>query len=334
VCVAGQCVFQGQGGPADAGPDAGPPTCALNGVSGVAAILVDRPLGYWRLGEDAGKLAADAIVGSPSGMYGASIALGLPGLWGYPGDVAASLPGGSFTPSSVVQVAQSDALQPDGGLTIEAWFRLGTPPPDQPGEVPSLVHQGSTLGPPPFTLDLDPLASQIHFFVNTAGGLRSLSSATPLHEGSAFHVVATFDGSTLALYLDGAIDAKLAGTSSAILGYDGTSGLTFGGDPDQPDRPAFAGLLEDVAIYGAALSPARIEAHYQAAASGCVPQAALPDGGPDGGLNGGADAGADGGLEDGGTGDAGWEDAGEGGMLGDSGPLDAGGDGGAADAGA
>lgn len=131
---------------------------------------------------------------------------------------------------------------------------------------------------------------------------------------------------------EGAIDAQTSYPPSTIAGYDGTSGLTLGGNPDQPSRPAFAGLLEDVAVYGAALTPKRIEAHYQASASGCVPIGPTGDGGIDGGRGDGGprDAGVpgDGGVdagtaEDGGP-DAGWEDAGEDGGILDGGSLDGG----------
>lgn len=340
--------------------DAG--VCESGMIDGFAAILADDPLGYWRLAEKSGSVAVDSSPGGPDGSYGTNVTLGVPGLWGYRGDVAASFPGGTFGSPKTVAIPQSDRLQPDAGLTIEAWFELEVLPANVPGQVPSLVHLGSNAGTPPYSLDLDPVASQIHFVLSTADGLRSISSATPLHQGSIFYIAATFDGATLSIFLNGAIDAEQTFPWTTLAGYDDMSGVTLAGNPDQTSRPAFGGLLEDVAIYGSALSAARIEAHNQAAASACVPgalrggdggvgdggaDAGSGDGGPDAGLDagspawrvdGGADGGGDGGEDDAGptdagppTDDGGPEDAGDldGGAAIDAGPLG----GGAVDAG-
>jgi len=93
----------------------------------------------------------------------------------------------------------------------------------------------------------------------------SLDSASSLAVGTWYYVVATYDGTTAKLYLNGVLDGQLAITAT----------------PAQTADPVYLGrrtdgyynnaVLDEVAIYPAALSNAQVAAHWQAA--GYVPGA-------------------------------------------------------------
>jgi hypothetical protein len=94
-------------------------------------------------------------------------------------------------------------------------------------------------------------------------GAGSVNSAIRVVVGSTAHVVATYDGTTISIYVNGLIDNSTSGTGP-ITNYDASDfglgiGNTYGGG-----NGGFVGVIDEVAIYNYALSATRILAHYQA----------------------------------------------------------------------
>jgi hypothetical protein len=88
------------------------------------------------------------------------------------------------------------------------------------------------------------------------------ASAPNLTQDRFTHVVGTYDGSTLTLYLDG-VQAGRHGASAAIdaASTDMTIGATRNGTYGH-----FVGSLDEVALYDKALPLDRVAAHYAAGA--------------------------------------------------------------------
>ena len=86
---------------------------------------------------------------------------------------------------------------------------------------------------------------------------RSAASGA-IQVGSIYHVVGTYDGTTERLYING-----VQVTSAALTGAITTSSnsLTIGSGGA---AGYFAGTIDDVAVYGTALSAARVASHYTA----------------------------------------------------------------------
>src|SRR5439155_22004849 len=80
------------------------------------------------------------------------------------------------------------------------------------------------------------------------------------------HVVATYDGSTIRLYINATEVSNLAYTASPTS--NGT-GLRIGRRWDAANE--FYGVIDEAAIYPTALSPARLMAHDQARFHTSVP---------------------------------------------------------------
>lgn len=82
-------------------------------------------------------------------------------------------------------------------------------------------------------------------------------TSRPLIPGRWTHVVATYDGATLQVYLDGALSAR---APSSLSIENGTGDFVIGAAGDD----YFPGSLDEVTVYGTALTPEKVRAHYNA----------------------------------------------------------------------
>ena len=82
---------------------------------------------------------------------------------------------------------------------------------------------------------------------------------SPLKLGRRYHLVATYDGKTLRLFVNG----KLAADGRSRQGLaTGRAGLTVGAKTGGGYN--FSGTIDDVAVYGTALSASTVRTHYDA----------------------------------------------------------------------
>jgi glucose/arabinose dehydrogenase/PKD repeat protein len=214
-------------------------------------VLADNPIAYWRLGEASGTVADD-LVGSQNGTYVNTPTLGVPGVTG-DGNSAIRLatPDDEYVNVSSLKTAPAN-------LSIELW-------------VNSNGNANSGVGLAGWW-DADDDRAQIYWptttelrigIQNGAGTTAPLvvSGLTALADSNWHHIVATQDGTSTRLYLDGAlVGGPLARTwtGSTFAGnfevgqYAGTSG-----------SPANASV-DEVAVYSHALSGAEVAEHYAA----------------------------------------------------------------------
>jgi uncharacterized repeat protein (TIGR01451 family) len=220
-------------------------SCAL-GTLGMGAtlgqLLADHPAGVWRLGESSGSVAADASGNALAGTYESGVTLGQSGA--VSDDSAAAFAGGA------VSVPASSALDLRSAFSVEAWVR-----PSVAGQNGGILEKtvNGTLNTQ-YLLFLE--GGLAKFRLSTAGTLVTLSGPAPALN-SWTHLVGTFDGATLRLYLNGALVGATPAAPSS-----GGSGVTIIG------RLAggiygFVGVLDEVAVYPSALSAERVRAHYQ-----------------------------------------------------------------------
>jgi len=92
------------------------------------------------------------------------------------------------------------------------------------------------------------------FGVRAAGGSAYTSVAATAVADVWVHVAATYDGTTLTLYIDGVG----AGTIDAPIPWDSGEDLVIGGDPGCSGRSWYTGALDDLQIYDAALPEGEI----------------------------------------------------------------------------
>ena len=94
------------------------------------------------------------------------------------------------------------------------------------------------------------------------GGYNVLTTPTVVTDGSWHHVVATYAGGRMALYLDGSLVAAMttAGAES-YTGYWHLAGNAISGWPGAPSSAYYIGSLGFTAVYGTALNAAAVAAH-------------------------------------------------------------------------
>ncbi len=218
-----------------------------------ALVLCDRPLAYFRLGENGGPTAYDEVDGGPLGSYGTRADGSV--SWVDGAIVGDPDPAVRFDENARVTAGAAFPFAGNVPFSIEAWVR------------PEVVDFGYRRIVERITFDgvgiiegylivnqvNDGLsAARFHSRESTA------AKGAPLSTTDYSHVVATFDGATLALYVNGAPD----GAVEAGAPLDEVDSVLIIGD-GQGGGGGFLGAIDEVAIYGHALSPAQIATHYR-----------------------------------------------------------------------
>ncbi len=219
-----------------------------------SAVLADAPLAYYRL-NDAGAAATDSGPNALNGAVGSALTEGNPSLMSDPGSASMAFPATSKSTIDEVRVAETPKLEPTTAFSADLWFKARAFTGD-------MVEYGNDNGYEPYSVGLDPSKKVCAWFVTTTTSYYLCSAAT-LTMGAAYYFAVTYDGAHARIYLNGALDSTWPVTGN-IVAYDTTNGLALGGGYALSDGN-YNGFLQDVAIYGTVLSPARIRAHYQAA---------------------------------------------------------------------
>jgi hypothetical protein len=214
------------------------------------AVLTDNPLAYWRLGESVGAVAVDELV-AHSGAYAGRPVLGQPGALAGDADAAAAFGAGAYA-----VVAYSAALNPRA-FSVEVWAY----PTGAAGTYRGVLASRDY----PYGWVLYAGRDDAwQFWINDdpAAMLVIRGPAVVLNRWT--HLVGTFDGTTARLYVNGALVAL--GTPSSYT-PNATQPLTIGQGPPG-NGFFFPGKLDEVALYGAALSAAQVQNHHRIGATG------------------------------------------------------------------
>jgi len=219
-------------------------------------VLSDGPSSYWKLDEAAGTSAADAagsvtatytngaVVNQPSGVKDASTAATFDGTDDW---VSA---GGVYPFNGTASFSVECWLNRTAGVNEGAWRKLVS---KEGG------NTGWYVGIPPSS---DAGANKVRFTrldQSASGAADSVDSATVTQGGTWYHVVATYDGATMRLYLNGNLESSVASTRSAGAGTSPLSLASFAGTSHH-----FAGTLDEVAVYSSVLSATKVAEHYNA----------------------------------------------------------------------
>lgn len=227
----------------------------------------DRPLAWWRMAETSGTLAADATMNRHDGQYQGSPTLG-----------QASLVDIEPNSKSVRYVAGSRLSVPDKNLipgypfTFECWFKSGTA--TTASKMFFSAYDGSSTNQ----------SQMVQIFISASGadsgkilvlvanpyptGYQIKSSIT-VNDLVRHHLVVVFASSNdFKMYLDGTDVTVYAGGGAHSFPNDLITGYAIGNNPAAAFGDFYFGetaddLLAEVAVYDYALSPARIDKHYE-----------------------------------------------------------------------
>jgi hypothetical protein len=220
-------------------------------------IVADKPVSYWRLGEQNGMTAADTT-GRNTGTIVGDVTLGSPGALA--SDTNTAMAFGSTT--GYVGVPDSPSLSPVGAFTLEAWAKPAT----LDGATHAIVHKGAGASSDTWQYRLT-----LHTTNQWRGCLYSGATGycvvAPRTASTAewTHLVLARSGSTLTLYING----MSVGTTTIVSGsLTRASGMLAIGRAGGYAAHYFNGGIDEVAIYDWALPAARVQDHYSAAISG------------------------------------------------------------------
>jgi hypothetical protein len=176
-----------------------------------------------------------------------------------------------------VQIPDSAALKP-AHVSLEAWVRLDslTTPNSTPGVIGAIQYVIFKKNTRTVNFEAYALRKQrdnsgterFAFSIGDITGVGTLAialSSTPIVVGQLYHLVGTYDGSFVRLYVNGALEGQA--TTSVAINYDtrpvflGTSGETnFDGKLN--------GIIDEASVYNRALEPIEIFRLHAAGSAG------------------------------------------------------------------
>jgi len=226
-----------------AAPAAAQSTACGAANPGYARLLLANPSlrAYYRLDEPAGPVACD-LAGSPDdGRYSGAYSLGHRGALAADPDAAAR-----FSGAGEIRVPSSPALNPTAALTLEAWVQ-----PASTASTETVMRKDRQ-----YLLRLS--NGRVVFRIWTPAGLIELASEQVMRTSYHQHVMAVFDGTGMRIYRNGSQIASRA-ASGPLETTDSALYLASSGGYDN-----YAGDLDELAVYGAALPSGAVSDHYLA----------------------------------------------------------------------
>lgn len=220
-----------------------------------ATVLADRPVAYYRFNETQGSpTVQDSSGHNHSGTVSAQgVRLGVSTAG--QSDAAAEFEG---LDDGRIVVPETQLLSPTR-ISIEALISWHGPNPYQQ-RIVEKSYSGASPTWPTYGLSVKPDGSVLfELTITTRNEPVGLTSRGKVTIGVPVHLVGTYDGSTLGLYIDGVLDNSTVVKGDIFMSFGQSSDIGIGNQVGRT-RP-FKGLIDEVAIYDRALPADRIRAH-------------------------------------------------------------------------
>jgi predicted alpha-1,6-mannanase (GH76 family) len=226
------------------------------------AVLAAGPLGYWRLDELNGTVARD-YVSTNNGTY-SNVQLGQPGHRLVDTHTSARFGLLAANNSCVTNINLDFAAGNNSVFSVEAWVNGGSQSSDA-----GLVAKGYGSGGEQFNLDCGGPGRAFRFFVRERYGTARLATSSVVPNNQWYHLVAVCDQANgfVRLYVNGNQAAQGSITPNVGL-LPSLAPVSIGSRQaglGSAYNNQFSGFMQEVAIYGYALSAAQVLAHYQTA---------------------------------------------------------------------
>ena len=210
-------------------------------------INADNPIGYWRF-EDLSTIAVDEI-GSNDGNLGVGTTSGTSVV--SDSSQSADFDGGS---DSAITIPTDSSIKPTGDkLSVEAWINTA----DGTSDTRRIIEFEN--GGPWIILGVK--NGVVRWTIDT-GSPTDLDGTIRVDDGNDHHIVGTYDGTTMRIYVNGTEDVNTSKSGN----IDWTSGddVVIGSDNPKQNSKTFNGQIDEVAIYDSALTAAQVSDHYNA----------------------------------------------------------------------
>ncbi len=163
--------------------------------------------------------------------------------------------GGGTTLNGSSQYVTSQDVDVATNITLEAWVNPAA------SQTSKIISKATTTTDNQGTLQL---AANVPSFSVTVGGTQFTATGTAIASSAWTHLVGTYDGTNVRLYVNGA-----AVTPTAATGALATNNLvwTFGRDANAASG-YFNGSLDEIKLFARALSANEVKAEYDAGMAG------------------------------------------------------------------
>jgi hypothetical protein len=218
-----------------------------------AAVLADRPLAYWRLDEREAPVARDESGNGQDATYEGSVVFGEPGALSSNASTSVRLDGAT----AHIVVGDKFGFSNGAPFTFEMWVH-----PTKLVDYVAIFGKQSSY-PARTGIELyiwsEATSGAAFEWYNNGTNAGGIVVAQPMASSEFSHLVISFDGSYCYSYLNGVrfqsngCAPSIQPTSERFI-WGSTS---FGSD-------WFEGWMDELAVYGVALSDARVLAHYNA----------------------------------------------------------------------
>jgi parallel beta-helix repeat protein len=215
-------------------------------------LLNELPLVYYRFDETTGTIASDSSTNGRNGTYNGGVTLGGTGGITDPNNRAATFDG----VNDYVSVPSPSSFA-TSQVSVESWVN---PDPTMPLYGTVAMKSSSSSWNDGYGMYWN--SGKLRFFVNNYNGTNTYVEAT-VPTGSWSHVVGTYDGTALKFYINGALVATTAYNLPIVQSAQPVEvGKGAGGNY------LWKGGLDELAIYGTALTAGQVQSHYLRASAG------------------------------------------------------------------
>lgn len=225
---------------------------AGNSFTRMALLEVQRPMGRWKLDNNTFDSSVNTWHGTLVGLDGGSItAIYQTGIDGF---------GMVFNADRSIEITGSEAAFNNFhlGLTVSAWVKTSAA--SDFLIVASKEDRAEDLG---WTLNLR-YDGRGQFVVNGVGGV---DGTTEVDDNQWHLLTATYDGSSLRLYIDGRLETETA--VAGTIGLPENTPVLIGGNLS--DEFPYSGTIDDVQVYNYARAYTQVVDYYNAYAATPIP---------------------------------------------------------------
>ena len=234
------------------------------------AEISDGLIGYWPMNENAGTAVQDMSANSNDGtVHGDPI--WVPGKFGS----ALAFDGvGGWDDGDYVLIQQDASLMPTGAMSVSAWASL--PEASKFGGIVENSHDTGAVESG-WGMIRDTAwtwyDSSDYFTYLKGTGVDGFEGRGETTAAGWHHMVATWDGENLRVYIDGAEDPDGPVGAGGLLDWDPIpTEMTIGAYHDDDEYYGFEGIIDDVAYWNRALTPADVAYLYNGGAGNPVPE--------------------------------------------------------------
>jgi hypothetical protein len=224
-------------------------TAAILGQSDTTGLQLDN----FQLNLSTYPRAADSL-STNTADYKNGVSLGATGALTGSTDTAARFDG----LNDYAQAAGTTGLPVGASArSVELWFTTTS------SSKQMLFDYGTRATNQKFSLSIDAGGASMTAWAGGAGSDKTFTSAFAVNDGLWHHLVTSYDGTSIRIYVDGVALAPQAAVRATVMDPYGFSIGAALNTLDPNSTAYFDGMIDEVAIYTAALSQATVTNHHQ-----------------------------------------------------------------------